>query len=133
MAMAKLLELNPSFTVDTILSLGDELNVTAIEPYVEVEVHYETRKKKQLNMQALTEEDSSLYKGEKKVTQKGSDGEKKVTELIRKRNGQNVGSSISDEKIIAEAEEQSDSCRNESDTFKRNRYIHLASIWRICF
>ena len=91
------------------------------------------KQKKQLNMQTLTEEDSSLYKGEKKVTKKGSDGEKIVTELIRKRNGQTIGRSVSDENIIAEAVEQSDSCRNESDAFKRIRYIHLACIWRICF
>ena len=102
MATAKLLELNPGFTENTILRLGDELNVTAIEPYVEVEVHYETKKKETIKYAKLSEEDNSLYKGEKKVTQKGSDGEKIVTALIRKMDGQQIGSSISDEKIIAE-------------------------------
>ena len=68
-----------------------------------MEVHYETKKKEAIKYASLTEEDSSLYKGEKKVTKKGSDGEKIVTELIRKRNGQTIGRSISDEKIIAEA------------------------------
>ena len=45
-------------------------------------------------MTRLTEKDSSLFKGEKKVTQEGSDGEKEVTELIRKRNGQIIGRSV---------------------------------------
>jgi murein DD-endopeptidase MepM/ murein hydrolase activator NlpD len=103
MATAKLLELNPSFTEAALLAVGDELNVTAIEPYVEVEVHYETKKKEAIRYASLTEEDSSLYKGEKKVTQRGSDGVKIVTSLIRKQNGQKIGSSISDEKITAEA------------------------------
>jgi murein DD-endopeptidase MepM/ murein hydrolase activator NlpD len=103
MATSKLLELNPGFKEDKILRLGDELNVTAIEPYVEVEVHYETKKKEAIKYASLTEDDDSLYKGEKKVTKKGSDGEKIVTELIRKQNGQTIGRSISDEKIIAEA------------------------------
>ncbi len=76
----------------------------SIEPYVEVEVHYETKtKRSQLNMKTLTEEDSTLYKGEKKVTQEGSDGEKDVTELIRKRNGAIVGRSVSEEQVLVEA------------------------------
>lgn len=103
MTTTKLLELNPGFTVDKLLRLGEELNVTAIEPYVEVEVHYETKTKEAIKYATLTEEDSSIYKGEKKVTKKGSDGKKIVTELIRKRNGQTIGRSISDENIIAEA------------------------------
>lgn len=103
MATTKLLELNPGYTVDSTLRLGDELNVTAIEPSVEVEVHYETKTKEVIKYETLTEEDSTLYKGEKKVTKKGSDGEKIVTELIRKRNGQTIGRSVSEENIIAEA------------------------------
>ena len=103
MTMAKLLELNPGFTADKILKVGDELNVTAIEPYVEVEVHYETKVKETIKYKTLTEKDSSLYKGEKKVIKKGSDGEKMVTELIRKQNGQTIGRSVSEENIIAEA------------------------------
>ncbi|WP_186671913.1 M23 family metallopeptidase [Sporosarcina sp. BP05] len=103
MATTKLLELNPGFTVDKLLRLGDELNVTVIEPYVEVEVLYETKTKEAIKYATLTEEDSSLYKGEKKVTKKGSDGQKIVTELIRKRNGQTIGRSVSDESIIVEA------------------------------
>jgi len=103
MATTKLLELNPGFTEDKILRLGDKLNVTAVEPYVEVEVHYETKTKEAIKYAKITEEDNTLYKGEKKVTKKGSDGEKIVTELIRKRDGQTVGRSVSEEKIIAEA------------------------------
>ena len=76
MTTAKLLELNPGFTVDTVLQLEDELNVTAIEPYVEVEVHYETRQKEVITHKDVTEEDDTIIKGEKKVTQEGKDGEK---------------------------------------------------------
>ncbi|MEK5040644.1 peptidoglycan DD-metalloendopeptidase family protein [Sporosarcina sp. FSL K6-3457] len=99
---AKLLELNPNFTVDTVLQLEDELNVTVVEPYVEVEVHYETRQREVIQYKKLTEEDSSVYKGEKKITQEGKDGEKDVTRLIRKRNGETLGSSVIDEQILVE-------------------------------
>ncbi|WP_318616556.1 peptidoglycan DD-metalloendopeptidase family protein [Sporosarcina sp. YIM B06819] len=103
MTTAKLLELNPGLTVDTVLQLEDELNVTVIEPYVEVEVHYETRQKEVIPHKVRTEEDSSVYKGEKKVTQEGKDGEKDVTRLIRKRNGKTLGSSVIEEEILVEA------------------------------
>ena len=43
------------------LSLGEELNVTDIEPYVEVEVHYETKDKQTIiNIKKLTEKDDIL-------------------------------------------------------------------------
>ncbi len=103
MATVKLLELNPGFTADTILQLGDELNVTVIEPYIEVEVHHETRKKEIIKHEKQIIEDNSLYKGEKKETQKGSDGEKEVTKLTRERSGKIVGSSVTDEEVIVEA------------------------------
>lgn len=100
---AKLLELNPGMTDETILRAGDELNVTAIEPYVEVEVHYETKEREAIKQESKIEEDNSVFKGEKKVIAKGSDGEKVVTELIRKRSGQIIGKSVTEERVISEA------------------------------
>ena len=40
------------------------------------------------------------------MTQEGSDGEKEITELIRKRNGQIIGRSILEEKVLVEPKEQ---------------------------
>lgn len=106
MATAQLLELNPSYTIDTVLQLEDELNVTVVEPYVEVEVHYETRQKETIPHKVLTEEDGTVYKGEKKVMQEGKDGEKDVTKIIRKRNGVIVASSVVEEQVLVEAIDQ---------------------------
>ncbi|CAM3193138.1 M23 family metallopeptidase [Filibacter tadaridae] len=102
MPTEKLLELNPGYSIESILHLGDKLNVTAIEPYVEIEVQYEAKKRVKIEHERLTEKDSSLYKGEKKVTQKGSDGEKIVTKLIRKQDGKVVGQSVQEEKVLVE-------------------------------
>lgn len=106
MSTAQLLELNPSYTVDTVLQLEDELNVTVVEPYLEVEVHYETRQKETIAYKVITEEDGTVFKGEKKVTQEGKDGEKDVTKIIRKRNGVIVGSSVVEEQVLVEAIDQ---------------------------
>src|SRR5690606_32192204 len=40
MKTQQLLDLNPNITEDTLLQIGDELNVTVLEPFVEVEAHY---------------------------------------------------------------------------------------------
>ena len=106
MSTAKLLDLNPGITAETVIQPGDEFNVTILEPFVEVEVHYESRTIQTIKHKTITEQDSSLYKGDSKVSQKGSDGQKDVTELIRKRNGRIVGSSVQEEKVLVEPKEQ---------------------------
>ena len=40
------------------------------------------------------------------MTQKGSDGEKEITEIIRKRNGQIIGRSVLEEKVLVEPKDQ---------------------------
>ncbi len=102
MATAELFEINPELTEKTIIRPGDELNVTMLEPYVEVQVHFETKKRKNISYKKVTEEDNSLYKGEKKIKQKGAQGEKIVTERIRKMDGQVLGKSVKEEEIVVE-------------------------------
>src|SRR5690606_12871010 len=102
MTTKQLLELNPDYKADTVLQLGDELNVTKFEPFVEVEAHFESKRKEPIPFKTIKEQDKTLLKGEKKVTQKGVDGEKVVTELIRKQNGEVVGRYIQEETVTAE-------------------------------
>ncbi|AOV06372.1 M23 family metallopeptidase [Sporosarcina ureilytica] len=102
MSTQKLLEINEGLTEGSVIRIGDELNVTYKEPYVEVEVHYEAKNKLKIAHETVTKNDDSLYKGDHKVTQKGKDGEKVVTELIRKKNGQVIGKSVTEEQIITE-------------------------------
>lgn len=106
MTTDELLEINPGITAETILQIGDEFNVTLLESFVDVEVHYETKKVQTIAFEKVTEKDNSLFKGDDKVKQEGSDGEKEVTELIRKKNGQVVGTSVLEEKITKEPKSQ---------------------------
>ena len=106
MTTSKILEINPGLTSETILQIGDEFNVTLVEPFVEVEVHYESRKIETIPHDKITKNDSSLFKGDKKVAQEGSDGERELTELIRKRKGQIIGRSTLEEKVLVEPKEQ---------------------------
>ncbi|MFS0575815.1 M23 family metallopeptidase [Sporosarcina sp. 179-K 3D1 HS] len=102
MTTKQLLDLNPGYKLDSVLQLGDELNVTKLEPFVEVEAHFESKRTESIPFKTIKEQDKTLLKGEKKVTQKGVNGEKVVTELIRKQNGEIVGRSLQEETVIEE-------------------------------
>ncbi|KXH80599.1 M23 family metallopeptidase [Sporosarcina sp. HYO08] len=106
MKVSELLELNPNYTVDTLLQIGKELTVTYMEPYVEVDVLYESKKLETIQHQTITEKDSSRLKGETTIKRRGSDGKKAVTERIRKRNGQVVGHAVEQvETLVAAVDE----------------------------
>lgn len=106
MTTTKLLEINPEVTEETVIQPGESLNITFLEPLVEVETHFESKRKETISYKKTTENDSSIYKGDRKVTQKGSDGEKVVTELIQKRNGQVIEKSIEEETILVEPKDE---------------------------
>ena len=103
MTTTQLTELNPGYTENTVLQLGSELNVTVLEPYVYVEAHYEAKRKESIEHKSVTKENAEMYKGEKELTAAGSNGEKMVTELIRKQNGEIIGRSVATENILVEA------------------------------
>lgn len=102
MTTQELVEINPGVTEETVLQIGDELNVTYTKPYVELEVHYESKKKIKTAHKKVTKKDRNMDKGKKKVTQEGKDGEKVITEYVRKKNGQVIGKSTIDEQVISE-------------------------------
>ena len=106
MTTGKLIEINEGFTDETVLQLGEKINVTVTKPFVEIEVHYESKKKETIAYEKVTKKDESLYKGDNKVTQKGSNGVKIVTELIRKKNGQVIGQSVEDEKVLVKPKDE---------------------------
>ena len=106
MTIEKLLEINPGITTETVIQIGDEFNVTVEESVVEVEIHYESKKVQTIKFEQVTEKDDSLFKGDDKVTQSGSDGEMEITELIRKQKGQVIGKSTLEEVIVKEPKHQ---------------------------
>jgi murein DD-endopeptidase MepM/ murein hydrolase activator NlpD len=106
MTTAKLLEVNPGLSDKSVIKPGEKLNVTILEPLVEVKVHFEAKKRETISYKKVSENDKSLNKGEKKITQKGLDGEKVVTEEIIKLNGKVIGKKELEEEIIVEPKEE---------------------------
>ncbi|MFD1019438.1 peptidoglycan DD-metalloendopeptidase family protein [Thalassobacillus hwangdonensis] len=99
----KLIELNKELKEDNPLQIGQELNVTEKQPYVDVIVKEETKKKETIDHETETKTSDSMYKGEEKVTQEGSDGEKVVHTATTKVNGKSTKTETLDEEVTKEA------------------------------
>jgi murein DD-endopeptidase MepM/ murein hydrolase activator NlpD len=100
---AKLLQLNPSFTEEQVLQIGDEVNVTVSEPIVHIAVKRETNKVEKVAYEKEVIEDSSMYKGDMKVKQEGQDGERSVTYVTDELNGNQTARNVKEEKMIKES------------------------------
>ncbi|WP_156289909.1 M23 family metallopeptidase [Oceanobacillus salinisoli] len=87
LSMEKLLEINPSITEDTLIQIGQEINVMDYEPFVDVIVKEETLVEESINYETEVIESDDLYKGEEKVQQEGKDGKKEVHYVIETVNG----------------------------------------------
>lgn len=99
---AELLALNPGMTEDTLLQIGQELNVTAYKPFLTVVVKKEQNKKETIKFETKVNENSDMFKGDRKVTQEGQDGEKTVHYEYKIINGVTAETNKLGESIIKE-------------------------------
>lgn len=103
MTLEQLLTLNPGLDEDSVLKIEQELNVTILEPLVEVIVDKEVFKKEVIPYEKKVEENSTMFKGDTKVKQEGKNGQKDVTYKVSEQNGVLIGKEVLDEEIIEEA------------------------------
>lgn len=99
---AELLALNPGMTEDTLLQIGQELNVTAYKPFLTVVVKMEQNKQETIKFETKVNENSSMFKGDKKVTQEGQDGEKTVHYEYKTVNGVTIETNKLNETVTKE-------------------------------
>ena len=76
--IAELLNLNPDLQETSLLKIGQQLNVTALKPYVSVAVVYENLKEEEIPYTTVTKDDNTMLKGETKVVQAGINGSKQA-------------------------------------------------------
>ncbi|WP_258000447.1 M23 family metallopeptidase [Bacillus sp. Marseille-P3661] len=100
--LKQLLELNPSLNEDSLIHIGDELNVTAYKPLVTVVVEMEAIRKEIIPFEIEVEEDNTMFKGLTKTKQEGINGEKNVRHSIIKENGQITYKTVIDSQTIKE-------------------------------
>lgn len=99
---SELLDLNPGLEEDSLLQIGQEINVTVEKPLINVQVIYEKVNLEKIDFAKIVEENDDMYKGDKKVKQEGSYGKKETTNLITELNGKRIKKAVTDEKVISE-------------------------------
>jgi murein DD-endopeptidase MepM/ murein hydrolase activator NlpD/CBS domain-containing protein len=85
--LAELLALNPGLTEDSLLKIGQEINITAVKPFLDVVVELEAQQSEAIPYQTLTENNASMPKGETTEKQAGKNGLKSVNYHIVQQNG----------------------------------------------
>ncbi|MEJ8547380.1 peptidoglycan DD-metalloendopeptidase family protein [Brevibacillus borstelensis] len=91
---------NPGITENTLLQLGQKINVTALRPLVTVQVKEEVSQKEAIPFTTQVKNNEKLPKGETKVVQEGKEGSKNVRYLVVKENGQVIGRNILDQQVM---------------------------------
>lgn len=102
LSMKQIAALNPGVSEDSILQIGQTINVTAYDPFVEVITKEEIFDKVEINYETEIQESSDLYKGQTKVIQQGKNGIKEVLYEVTKRNGQIIDKEILVEEVISQ-------------------------------
>jgi murein DD-endopeptidase MepM/ murein hydrolase activator NlpD len=89
-------------TEDSVLKIGQELNVTFLQPLLQVVVIKEEAKKETIAFASQVIEDASMYKGDNKVEQEGKEGTRQVTYKVSEQNGVRVAQEVTSENILQE-------------------------------
>ncbi|MFE8697667.1 peptidoglycan DD-metalloendopeptidase family protein [Cytobacillus sp. FJAT-53684] len=100
--LKQLLAINPGLTEDSLLKIDQELNVTVLKPYIQVVIEKEYYAKEKIAFEKEVIEDSSLFKGDRKVKQEGKDGIRAATYRLSELNGQLVSKEMTKEEVLQE-------------------------------
>ncbi|RYG73406.1 M23 family metallopeptidase [Lentibacillus lipolyticus] len=102
LTLDQLLDLNDGLKETSVLQIGQEIHVTDYQPFVDVIVKKETKAKETIDYETKVIESDDLYKGEQKVRQQGSEGEKIVHYTLETHNDHVTDRNTVDEKITRE-------------------------------
>src|SRR5690606_11775750 len=101
---AELLKMNPALKLDTVLQIGEQVNVTVQKPLVTVKAVYEKKTVEGIDFTKIVKEDATMLKGKKVVKQEGEKGKKEVSYLITEENGVRTERIQSEANVLAEPE-----------------------------
>lgn len=94
-------DINKGVTEESILQIGQELNVLVTKPLLNVLVEKEVYKEEAVGFETEVVENSSLPKGETRVKQQGKNGKSGITYKIVEQNGKEIKKEVLDEKVIS--------------------------------
>ncbi|WNS75485.1 M23 family metallopeptidase [Bacillus sp. DTU_2020_1000418_1_SI_GHA_SEK_038] len=96
----QLLDLNAGLTEDSLLQIGQELNVTILKPFIHVIINKEYFTNEVIPFEKEVVENANMFKGDTKVKQEGKDGKRAATYRISVQNGQVITKEIVKEEIL---------------------------------
>ncbi|WLR50840.1 peptidoglycan DD-metalloendopeptidase family protein [Bacillus tianshenii] len=102
LSVKKLLELNPGVKENSLIQIGDQLNVQEYMPFVDVIIEKKGRSKQELPFEIEVVETDEMYRGDTKVKQAGQKGAKSTAYMLVKKNGKVVSKQILEEKTLKE-------------------------------
>lgn len=97
---SELLALNPGITEETVLQIGQEINVTVAKPLIKVNVVKEKKIVEVIENTKITTEDASMFKGEQVIKQEGSEGKKEAAYRIVEENGNRLDKKLLEETVL---------------------------------
>lgn len=98
--LSDILDSNPGLNENSLLQIGQQINVTVSKPLLTVEVTEEVEKSERIPFNLETRTTDKLPKGETRVIQPGIEGTKRVTYQIIKENGKAVERKVIQEETI---------------------------------
>lgn len=101
LSLEELYELNPGITEDTLLQIGQIINVTSSKSFVTVQVTEQITEEESLDYSIVTRNNTNLPRGETKVIQPGKEGKRRVTYQITKENGKVTHRKILTQQVLA--------------------------------
>ncbi|ALC88535.1 peptidase M23 [Bacillus sp. FJAT-18017] len=102
---AQLIALNPGMKETSLIKAGQKLSITVPKPYLEVVVEKEVFKKETISFKTKIVNDPSMFKGEKKVKQKGKNGARSVLYTVSEQNGKVTKKTVAKETITTKPAE----------------------------
>ena len=102
LSVQDLLTLNPTINENSLIRIGDELNVTVYEPIVKVIVEESAKVKEEIPFKTETKDDKNMWRGDTKVQQEGKVGERVVSYSITRENGRTIQRQILSENVTKE-------------------------------
>lgn len=105
MHVADLLKINPSIKGEH-LDLGQEINLVATEPIINVLATGKQTVKETIPYKVVVETDKSIWRGRQQIKTKGQNGLREVTYQVVFRNGSAASKQVLQEKVFKEAKNQ---------------------------
>ncbi|PKM93546.1 MAG: hypothetical protein CVU84_15320 [Firmicutes bacterium HGW-Firmicutes-1] len=106
MSLDTLIQMNPSLDNNELIKIGEELIVMVPEPELSITTTEEVVYKAPIERKTTYVDNANKYVGSNTVIDAGADGEKQITALVKKVNGNEVSRTTSKEEILKEPKDK---------------------------